>query len=195
MSYRFLGMQYSKAINVRLLESRHYVLRQNKKQQPFDLTTWLRFCESCQNGRMGEPKQTLIHSSPLIGILLWKLTRKREKFATTRWPPLHCRRSLTPSTLPSPQPVVLLSLPSFRLRPLTIWPLNRPLTLNLWPTTLKTNPRPQGSTLTPTLNPQLSPLTPPPDPFCTINSLPSSLSAIPGLRLSHIANNFRKMCS
>ena len=138
MSYRFLGMQYSKAINVRLLESRHYVLRQNYKQQPFDPTTWLRFCESCQNGRMGEPKQTLIHSSPLIGILLWKLTRKRGKFATTRCPPLRCRRSLTPSTLPSPQPAVLLS-------PLALSPHATPLTplsaFAPWPSGPWTDPR------------------------------------------------------
>ena len=81
-------------------------------------------------------------------------------------PQLSPRHNLLYSSHLSPSHLTqLLSLPSFRLRPLTIWPLNRPLTLNLWPTTLKTNPRPQGSTLTPTLNPQLSPLTPPPDPF------------------------------
>ena len=123
MSYRFLGMQYSKAINVRLLESRHYVLRQNNKQQTFGPTTLLRFCESCQNGRMGELKQALIHSSPLTTYRYpsLKVDRKREKFATTRWPPLHCRRSLTPSTLPSPQPAVLLS-------PLALSPHATPLT-------------------------------------------------------------------
>ena len=68
MSYRFLGMQYSKAINVRLLESRHYVLRQNKKQQPFDLTTWLRFCESCQNGRMGESSPLTTNRYPSLKV-------------------------------------------------------------------------------------------------------------------------------